>query len=522
MKPVVHEARSCLPGLLSRVALIWMALLLFACERTDASFMRVTRVSQDEEAGLLFVHGEGFFPGAKGTATLRGTLFRPFGVRSAVTRSWPCRATSESALLVRLDSVAGERGGLLEGSLEVTFHAKESERTFVAESDQLVRLRVPEPALSEVLAQSRAARTFASALGVSVEPHASGLLVVSVTDGGRAALAGVQPRDILRRIDGAPLEQAIDFVPSPRSLAPLIEFERAGNVSALTVPLASKGMRADLGPLFGLAFALAFITILLLPIAVPEMESKHDGKALALGAALTLGSALVVSWGLFDLRWAFVLPGLAFVVTKLTRDPQVPQGAIARARMLLPLSGLAIGVASLAVLSAERSDFFHALSTPPHAWLLFCAPPAWLAWFSIRHGLPTSDPNQSLALRVMTSWLMCTTAWLVVVFALGGDALWPRTLGAWPSTAIVIAKTALVVHLLSLSPPWSEARARWISLAVPVASAVWLALEPSATMSSVIGYGCMGTVVAMTVKHFLAPKQRQALLRPDPLFEPFR
>ncbi len=544
MKPFASEASHRLfrhglraPRGRPRCARLYEALLIAllcssACEHSDASLMRVTRVSQDEESHVLFVHGEGFFAGAKCKAKLSGQLFRPFGARTGATRTWPCRARSEREIAVRLNGE--DEGGLLEGELEVSFIAKDASQTFLAVAESPVRVRLSEASLPARLAQNRAARTFAHELGLHVETHARGLLVTHLIAGSRAAQAGVQLRDVIRRIDGSPVEKPIDLVPSSLGSSPVLELARGQSVVFVAVAVQGGARKLAPGPASGLAFALAFITLSLLPVATRRAYATKPGepprypwkaldlKMLALGATLTLASAVVVSLSGTDLRWAFVTPWLTFAALELPDAWRARHRLSACLRTLVPLLGCAIGLACISILGGERGAVSSANSAPS-TWLLFCSPAAWVAWLAIQRGVPRPDDASSFSRRLTAAWLACTTAWLVAALGLGGGA-WggSEPPAAFTSHAVSVIKTGALVLWLLRSSYRPDSEGLWLLLSAPVATAAWLVLSPSDATSALIAYACMGALLALVVKHLIDRKDRSGLLPPDPLLEPFR
>ncbi len=506
--------------------LLGIALAWVGCERADASLMRIDAVTQDEEAGLLFVQGEGFFAGEKCTAKLRGSLFRTAGGRSPTTRSWPCRARSEQQLVVQLPSASTEPSGLLEATLQVSFTAKGGERTFVGRSERDVRIRLAQNSLAEVLKQSRAARAFAEEIGLSLEPSTHGLLVTQLHPQGRAAQAGLRTGDIIVRLDGAPTERPTDLVPSPQAGAPVLEILRG--TSSLSIAFAGQGTlsTAPFSASHGLALAIAFLTVMLLPFSswsVGELVRRRlalcaaQWRALVLGAGLTMANAAVFSFGSLDARCAFLAPWFTCAVLQVATERLSTRE---RLRILRPSLRLAVGMGCLVLLAEQHTAFPVA---PTSFWLVLCTPAAWLAWLSLQSGLPRVALGQSLSVRVSFAWLIGTTAWLIARLAMTGRTNWFEAAGGG-LRGFVLAVECGVIWLWLLGPTRLQThQARWLwPLLALLLTLGWLLFAPNATGSSLIGYACSGTLLALALKQLVGGKQRAALLRADPMLEPFR
>jgi S1-C subfamily serine protease len=245
-----------------RSGILWRSDVVVASEQTlppDAEALRVVRGGRTVGASLV-----GRDPGTnvavlKLEAPLEGALPAPTGaVRvgslalvvgadaagnatarlamvHALGEAWHSMAGGRIDALIRLDTRLGvDEGGpvlSLAGDLIGMSTSGPRRRTIVIPTATLGRVIDP------LLTEGRVARAW---LGVGLQPVSipdsfrqsagrdSGLMVVSLADGGPAETAGILPGDIVLDIDGGALNR-------PRALSVLLGAERIGQTAALRV-----------------------------------------------------------------------------------------------------------------------------------------------------------------------------------------------------------------------------------------------------------------------------------------------
>jgi hypothetical protein len=183
--------------------------------RRDAALIRVDRVEQAlERSDELLLRGDGFPPGMRGEAQLRGTLYPVGRPPVAIELRAPCRALGAQKARVELDALPGQLAGEgpFEGSVEVRFGSHDDAQLVGRSEGALFRLGAT-PHIEEQFAASQRAQHFQRAIGIeALEQSEAGLRVSEIARGSAAAKAGLMQQDVVLRMDGRPIQLGRDLV----------------------------------------------------------------------------------------------------------------------------------------------------------------------------------------------------------------------------------------------------------------------------------------------------------------------
>ncbi len=493
--------------------------------------MQVDGLTRDDEAALLFVHGEGFPAGRSGTVTLTGTHYGPFGERKRVELSFPCRADSARRLSVRLSRAeeAWQTGGLVEGTLEVAFASKTDSEALVAGTLKEAIVRLPSHDLRAQLRADRNARAFLDEAGIQgVDSQDGSLVVTALEPDGPAARTGLRIGDVIRRVDQAPVERLGDLVPSLRARDPRLRVQRGGELLSIPLPLGASRAQTVPFTIVWLAGAIAFIAAWVLPTRARRPAASARWATSSGGAALALVFCVLVTGGALDLRWAFGLPFVAYSVVSTLRHLRSGRDPVTLARHAALRAALPLSMAAFCLLAGgsridlvARETSYLSLTS----WPLLAAPPAWLAWAAIAAALPTATHEAPWHERLVASWQAWSVAAAIAAFGLGASSLEPLALdGAVGPTVVWALKTVLVrvalhVRLCAAIP---RDRVGALSLLGPISAGAWLMLEPEPLLTGALAGACAGVVLCLLGKQLLSATRRPLLGRSDPLLEPFR
>lgn len=218
---------------------------VIACARshTDAALIRVDAVEQaSERASELMLRGDGFPPGMRGEAELRGTLYPVGGAPVAIELSAPCRALGPQKARVELDALAAQipGEGPFEGSVALRFGAHGGSQLVGRTERALFRLGAA-PRIEEQFAASQRAQLFQRMLGIAaLEQSEAGLRVTELRQGSAAANAGLMPEDVVLRMDGRPILLGRDLVRPAEESDLSLEVRGARDRSARVLHLVSR------------------------------------------------------------------------------------------------------------------------------------------------------------------------------------------------------------------------------------------------------------------------------------------
>jgi hypothetical protein len=230
-------------------------LALFLCSaacapaRQDALLIRIDGVEQAlERPDELILRGEGFPPGMRGEARLRGALYAAGGAPRAVDLRATCRALGPRGARIELAAasarIAGE--GPFEGAIEVRFGTQQDAQVLGRSERALFRLGRA-PLIEEQFALSQRAEHFQRALGIeSLEQGEGGLRVAEISGGSAAGQAGLTVHDLVLRMDGRPVQLARDLVALDDTREVLLEVRRPGEGKTRIVRIATS--HADASP----------------------------------------------------------------------------------------------------------------------------------------------------------------------------------------------------------------------------------------------------------------------------------
>jgi hypothetical protein len=234
---------------------------VLACARAsrDAALIRVDVVEQAlERSDELLLRGDGFPPGMRGEARLRGALYPVGRPPVAIDLRTPCRALGAQKARVELDALhpqlAGE--GPFEGSVEVRFGSHDDAQLVGRSERALFRLGATPP-IEEQFAASQRAQRFQRAIGIeALEQSEAGLRVAEITRGSAAANAGLAQHDVVLRMDGRPIQLGRDLIRLADESVLALEVRAPRGQTVRLVRVASR--TADERPLFALT-ALALL-----------------------------------------------------------------------------------------------------------------------------------------------------------------------------------------------------------------------------------------------------------------------
>jgi hypothetical protein len=284
-------------------------LALFLCSaacapaRQDALLIRIDAVEQAlERPDELILRGEGFPPGMRGEARLRGALYATGKAPRAVDLRATCRALGPGAARVELAAasarLAGE--GPFEGAIEVRFGTQQDAQVLGRSERALFRLGRA-PLIEEQFALSQRAEHFQRTLGIgSLEQGEGGLRVAEIASGSSAGQAGLTVRDLVLRMDGRPVQLARDLVALSDTREVLLEVQRAREGATRIVRVAST--RSDASPDLALVLlalclgvGLGIVLVSALPSHMLWAPKRSEYWLLLCCAVCTVGlGALVV------------------------------------------------------------------------------------------------------------------------------------------------------------------------------------------------------------------------------------
>lgn len=260
----------------ARLGLLALALCGAACAVSprDAQLIRIDGVEQVlERSDELILRGEGFPPGMRGTARLRGALYPAGRAPLAVDLRATCRALGPRAARVELAAASAELSaeGPFEGKIEVRFGTQDDAQLFGEGSHALFRLgKVPE--IEQQFAQSQRAEHFQRKLGIAgLEQGEGGLEVVELTPHSPADAAGLSLHDAVLRVDGRPLQLSRDLIALDDAREVLLEVRHAreGATRVIRIETANKDRSPEL-LLLALALCLGLGLGVVLASALPS------------------------------------------------------------------------------------------------------------------------------------------------------------------------------------------------------------------------------------------------------------
>jgi hypothetical protein len=512
-------------------ALVLALVAALGCETSsDLSLLEVHAFEIDEDAALLYVLGNGFVTDARCEVLLEGTEYPRGFVARAARLSAACRVLTDGRAVVDLSQpvLSTRRRAWFEGRLTIRLSAAQAART-VSGATEAVRLRLgprgSAALVDEALAEARASTRFQRSVGIrGVEASTRGLLVTALDDDAPYARAGGSVGDALRRINGAPVEEAADLLPPQGAAEARFDVVRRGVGSmAVHVPL---GGTPPLDPqLWLLAALLTFAMAFMLrtpstPITVPLSRAS-----LWFGLSFC---AVLLSQLLFhelDAGLTWLLPfGVhgAFSWLSYTRGRaqgvRLAEAALDKAVATLCVAALALSVGTL------RTPLFGGADDVAEPTLALATPSGFLAalglWLTLRPRARDQDTPTALLLR-------SSAAWIVAALGLGAGAL-PRVADAVRSTplslALFVLEAGLVLYLLSETTRLPSGLGRVLALALSALSIAVTWLLPSAAMhvpselvlACAVGF-CLGHLARTLWSRVRA---RRTPLR-DPALHPF-
>ena len=502
-----------------------------ACrESGDLALLEVHALEIDEDAALLYVLGNGFVSEAQCTIVLEGTEYPHGQLSRALTLGAPCRVLTDGRAVVELShpALAARTRSWFEGKLTLRLSARDRART-VSGSTEAVRLRLgahgTERAVDEALRHAQSARRFQRSVGIrSVEASARGLLVGAVDEAGSFVRAGGKEGDVVRRIEGAPVEDAADLIaPATLGHARFELVRRGQGTLSISVPL---GGHDQLEPtLWGLTFALALLFGALLPSSPRRLELPRREGPLAFAACATLVflSSLLMDELDAGLLWVMAL----LVHTALTIGRRrasslvLAHAATDGAVATLSIAALALSVGTLrAPLLASEAELVPrtvALGSPAGLLALLGV---WMALRPTReHGRLSSTPL-----------LRAAAAWLCAALGLGAGVLPDLSERAhgpspWLGWLLFTLEAALLYYAFAQASALQRngRRALPVVLALASIALTWLAphLErwmPAPELVLALGVGlCVGHLGrALWARHVAPPVPVR-----DPALTPF-
>lgn len=228
------------------------------------------------------ITGDGFPAGRPAAVTFRGDLFRPGGEpRRGVQIHLDAVPEGRNSLVVKFDPEAERRfvgngdaaaHTTFHGDVRVVFQPGRSGLTEVSGSARNARFDVlpsAERSPSEARADGRRALAF---LGMSATPDpAGGLRVTEVDPGGRAALSGIAPGDLLIDLDGVTVLTGDDLAVRGGERRARATIERGTETRSLDLDvqgLSPMGPATWIAPAVGILATCALLALPMTPLGV--------------------------------------------------------------------------------------------------------------------------------------------------------------------------------------------------------------------------------------------------------------
>jgi hypothetical protein len=412
-----------------------------------------------------------------------------------------------------------------EGRLTVAFEDPTgTSRLTAALSDVRVRLLDRTQASSpRTLELAQRAGRLRADLGIrELESDGRGVVLTRLEPEGALARAGAETGDLVTRVDGTPVLDALDFLAADPSSDLRMELLREGrHPYAVTIARAASHPRDRLGFAF---MALACLAGLWFPIPRHLLPSRYSvGRPVRTMLCCTVLAGLSLAcFGALDVRVLFVLPAtfhlgaLAYAYLR---------GTLRESDGLDACIDLGIAALAIATLGVPNGTLQAPLAAPdataaPWSWPLLAAPSAWLALALLASSKRASRENPPL---------LPTAAKLTCVVAFGMAAggapqhLFPAsTFGATlAGLAMFALKLPLAALLLSVRLPlpsgWKRAA---LAVVAPLAALALASLMPlDAVLSRLLGSVCFGLVAGFAGQLVLRRFTKSALR--DPSFSPF-
>jgi hypothetical protein len=462
--------------------------MLSCVDSRDLSLLEVHEIEIDEDAALLYVHGNGFVSEARCTILLEGVEY-PHGQPSrALSLGAPCRVLSDARAVVDLAETAllTRARAWFEGKLTLRLSAADGGRT-VSGTTEAVRLRLgaygQRSGVDEALVQAQKAARFQRSVGIrSVEATGRGLVVTSVDPASGFVRAGGAEGDVIRRINGAPVEEASDLLAPSGAERARFDLVRRGQGSVtLSVSLDA---RPRLDPAIWLVCGLlALLAGALIPSVPHRFKASAQEVLPWYGAA---GALVLLSYALFGavdagFVWlvAFAAHGahLGLAYARGTKTPV----AFAQEASDVAVATLSISALALSVGTLRTPLLASAVGEVGSSTVALFSPSGFLALLGLFCVLRPStravhDGKSTLLLRATGAFLACA-------LGLGAGTL----LGAPESSGSCVASLTILLFALegglslyALSQPSDMANAtrRILGVALSLASVALTWLEP--------------------------------------------
>jgi hypothetical protein len=504
--------------------------LLVACERSTPQLLEVSDVVREEETASLSMVGAGFPAGRTGSVQFVGVLHQQGKEPKALRFQLPCRALSEGLAIVDLRE-AQVGPGIFEGRLELTFESAVGTAADVGGELQGARIRFDASgsrALADALGYAQRAAQFRREVGLSeLEPSPAGLVVTQIGDDSLVAQAGLRRGDQLERLDGSPVEELTDLVPRDSVRVHVLDVLRADGTRE-RLRLEGNAQAPGYPPLLPwVAFVVALLVTLPLVRSharAPHLRLATDLKGL--GLTLVVALACLVLEGTLDARVLFFSAAFARLATSAS--------AFARRRIdgqglledVIAVSAMAMVLTTETLLhgNATEAPFGVAEHLSPSSWLMFAAPPAWLALLTLRHAQLAERGPWGFASTA--SWLRFTNAvCAVALLAEGGSTPWLASSGPLAILSAVLVwgiKVACVVWLLGGRKAHGPLSLRLgAAILAPASAWLWMSLEAPALLTAILGPTALGILLACGARTLFESKLPKQSAAHDPSLSPF-
>lgn len=430
-----------------------------------------------EDGATLYLTGRALPVGSPCTLRMRGRVFTAGERPRALSQELACQVLSERHARAHLSALQhdAQRPAVFEGELSLSFS---DAQTHVLEAARLRLVDAARLAPAERLALARRASEIQEALGIlEVESTQAGLKLTRLDPIGPAAQAGCQEGDLVRRADGAPVEQAADLAAASGPLPLRLELSRPGHEGPLHVRVSPETPSAPSETLAALLLGLGLIVGFLRPLALRAVSSASSARPPSLWSeaglsfALLATSALVL--GAWDVRVLWLLPVAARAAwlvrahgqRRIAADAALGEWAdLGTATLAVTALGVAQGSLRVALMDPGEQAF-------PWEFPLVTAPTLWLAvWVLAR---PSSAASDDVLARLTRDLVSAAKLCALATFALGAAHLPDVVTGGFAlvllGALVLVVKLGLAHALLTqLRAPASRVRRGLLALLAPV------------------------------------------------------